>query len=101
MINRYTKLNNHNYSKRSLLPPLYRSFTSDVVRLEKIPVHTLRTGSSVNMRYLAERIILTIHIRYSPSLFVQVGWILAKFFFAFLWTETRNEVEVHKNAKKE
>ena len=38
-----------------------------------------------------------IYVGYWSSLFGQDGWILAKFFFAFLWTKT---ALVHKLAKK-
>ena len=38
-------------------------------------------------------------MRYWPSLFGQDGWILAKFFFCVFMD--RDEVVVHKNAKKE
>ena len=31
-----------------------------------------------------------IYVGYSPSFFSQDGWILAKFFFACLWTETES-----------
>ena len=39
------------------------------------------------------------NMRYRPSLFGQDGWIFTKFFFRVLMD--RDEVEVHKNAKKD
>ena len=41
------------------------------------------------------------HIRYSPSLFSQDGWILTKFLFAFLFTQTKSSsIKGQKGTRK-